>query len=117
MKSSRCRLSLASVVMSKLIFESDENVPSSFSWNVPAAPLATSTASDGRLTPTSCSRTRTVAFEVSLTVHIPPAAAVAVVVGVGDVVATVGVALDVAGAPPQAATSKVAIMSGTARAM
>src|SRR5688500_2049085 len=113
MKSSRLRLSLASVVRSKLIFESDENVPSSFRMKVPAAPVATSTASDGRFTPTSCSRTRTVAFDVLLTVQVP------VVVVVTAVALGVLVAVDVgravalgAAAPPHAAKRKLTVASG-----
>src|SRR2546425_5491640 len=103
MKLSRLRSSLESVVRSKLIFEPDSNVPSPFSSNDPVAPVAVSTASDGRLTPTSCSRTRTVALDLSVTVHAPADAAV-VAAGVALAVA-VGVEVGAAGDadPPQAA--------------
>ena len=114
MKLSRSRLSLESVVTSKLIFDPELNVPSLCRSNDPVAPVAVSTASDGRLTPTSCSRTRMVAFDVSLTVQAladeavvaaTVAAAVAVVVVDG-----VGVAVVVAGEadPPHAAARKLA---------
>src|SRR5438874_1220650 len=79
--------------MSKLIFEPDAKVPSVPRSNEPVAPVAVSTASDGRLTPTSCSRTRTVAFDLSLTVHaLADATVVAAAVGVA---ASVGVGVDV----------------------
>src|SRR5688572_3521152 len=116
MKSSRLRLSLASVVRSKLIFASDENVPSSFNAKVPVAPVATSTASDGRFTPTSCSRTLTVAFDMLLTVHVPVAvlgAGVAVAAAVVGVAVGATVALGTA-APPHAANRKLAVTSGAA---
>src|SRR5256712_8675948 len=69
MKLSRLRSSLESVVTSKLIFDPDANVPSPLRSNNPAQPAAVNTASDGRPTPTSCSRTRMVAFDLSLTVQ------------------------------------------------
>src|ERR1700716_2142885 len=69
MKLSRSRSSLARVVRSNVIFDPDANVPSEFSVKEPFAPVAVRTASDGRLTPTSCSRTRIVAFDLSLTVQ------------------------------------------------
>ena len=104
MKRSRSRWSLVSVVRSNEIFESLVNVPSTLSVKDPVAPVATSTASDGALTPTSCSRTRTVAFEVSPTDQVPcatgPAVPGAVAVGAG---AVLGVA-----APPHAATNSTA---------
>ncbi|GAC1457191.1 MAG: hypothetical protein NVSMB8_04610 [Candidatus Limnocylindrales bacterium] len=59
--------------------------------NEPVPPVATSTASDGALIPTCCSRTCTVALEPPVTVQIPPAgtagAVVGAVVGGGDAVA------------------------------
>src|SRR5213594_4042312 len=101
MKLSRLRSSLESVLTSKLIFDPDANVPSPFRSNDPIAPVAVSTASDGRLTPTSCSRTRMVVFDLSLTVQALAdeavvAATVAAAVAVG-VVDGVGVELVVAG--------------------
>src|SRR5580765_5220215 len=104
MKLSRSRSSLESVVSSKVILESVVKVPSALSSNDPFAPVAVRTASDGRLTPTSCSRTRMVAFDLSVIDQAPAdavvaaAVAVAVVVGVGvaDGVSTVA-------EPPQAA--------------
>src|SRR5437870_2671290 len=109
MKRSRSRWSLVSVVRSNEIFESLVNVPSTLSVKDPVAPVATSTASDGALTPTSCSRTRTVAFEVSPTDQVPcatgPAVPGAVAVGAG---AVLGVA-----APPHAATNSTASRAQT----
>src|SRR2546428_2346988 len=114
--------SLRSVPRSNEIFESGENVPLSFSTNVPAAPVATSTASEGKLTPTSCSRTRTVACDLSVTVQAGPATErVAATMAVG---AAVGVAICAAAgagdaavpvAPPQAAAISIDNPSGPAR--
>src|SRR2546428_12782998 len=73
MKRSRSRWSLVSVVRSNEIFESLVNVPSTLSVKDPVAPVATSTASEGALTPTSCSRTRTVASEASAPAQVPGA--------------------------------------------
>src|SRR5437762_7483552 len=80
MKLSRSRSSLESVVRSNVIFDPDANVPSEFSVKEPFAPVAVRTASDGRLTPTSCSRTRIVAFDLSVTVQAASDAAAAVAV-------------------------------------
>src|SRR5437660_8896697 len=110
MKLSRSRSSLARVTRSKVILDPDANVPSAFSVNEPFAPVAVSTASDGRLTPTSCSRTRIVAFDLSLTAHASvDVAAVATAVAVG-VVDGVGVEVVVTGDadPPHAAARKLA---------
>jgi hypothetical protein len=117
MKLSRSRSSLESVVRSNVILDPDANVPSEFKVNEPFAPVAVRTASDGRLTPTSCSRTLIVAFDLSVTVHAGPeadpavaesAAAVAesAAVGVGVAVATEGVA-----DPPHAAANITAPMT------
>src|SRR6267143_4473206 len=102
MKLSRLRSSLERVVTSKLIFDPEANVPSAWRSNDPVAPVAVSTASDGRLTPTSCSRTRIVAFDLSLTAQASvDVAAVATAVAVG-VVDGVGVEVVVTGdADPQ----------------
>src|SRR5438034_6684887 len=104
MKLSRSRSSLESVVRSMVILEPDAKVPSAFRANEPFAPVAVRTASDGRLTPTSCSRTRIVAFDLSVMVHdaeddavVAVVVAAAVAVAVGDALATAGVA-----APPAA---------------
>src|SRR5438874_13805310 len=110
MKLSRSRSSLESVVRSNVIFDPDANVPSEFSVKEPFAPVAVSTASDGRLTPTSCSRTRMVAFDLSLTVQTLADAAV-VAAGVAVVVVDgVGVEVVVAGEedPPHAAARQLA---------
>jgi hypothetical protein len=84
-----------------VILDPDANVPSAFRANEPFAPVTVRTASDGRLTPTSCSRTRIVAFDLSLTVHDADEAAVLVAVAaalaVGEALARAGVA-----APPHA---------------
>jgi hypothetical protein len=115
-KLSRSRLSLARVARSNAIFESDEKVPSSLRTNVPVAPVATSTASDGRLTPTSCSRTRTVAFEELLIVQVPIVAVV--VVALADALAlgegAVATAVAAAGvpAPPHEASRKPTVATG-----
>src|SRR5207248_9423419 len=91
-KLSRCDWSLVSELTSKEICDPGANVPSSFSWNDPLAPVATRTASDGKFRLASCSRTRTVAFDLSETVQVcAPAAMVALAAAVG-----VGVALGVA---------------------
>src|SRR6266568_5837768 len=108
MKLSRSRSSLESVVRSNVTLDPDSNVPSALSSKEPFAPVAVRTASDGRLTPTSCSRTRMVAFDLSVTVQVPAdavvlaavAVAVVVVVGVG-----VGLRVDTVAEPPHAATS------------
>src|SRR6266852_8278327 len=106
MKLSRSRSSLERVARSKVILEFDVKVPSEFNSKEPFAPVAVSTASDGRLTPTSCSRTRIVAFDLSVTVQTPAdvvgpaAAAAAVAVAVGVALAICPVA-----EPPHAATS------------
>jgi hypothetical protein len=87
-----------------VILDPDANVPSVFKVNEPFAPVAVRTASDGRLTPTSCSRTLIVAFDLSVTVHAAPDAGAGVAesaaVGVGVAVATEGVA-----DPPHAAAN------------
>src|SRR6266850_6658639 len=119
MKLSRSRLSDASVLRSKVIFESALNVPSALSWNVPVPPVAVRTASEGSETPTSCSRTLTVALDAAVTAQALP---LAVVAAVGDAVAGAGVAVgvDVAvgvsvdalvtvAAPPQATSATVVI--------
>jgi hypothetical protein len=90
-------------------------VPSFVSRNDPVAPLATRTASAGTFTPTSCSRTRTVAFDVLLTLHVEAVTVVGVAdalgvgVGVGDVVV-----VDDGAAPPHTARRKLAVASVTA---
>src|SRR5438874_7840281 len=101
MKLSRSRSSLARVTRSKVILDPDANVPSALRVNEPFAPVAVRTASDGRLTPTSCSRTRIVAFDLSVTVHagLDAAAAVAESVAVG-----VALAIEIVAEPPHAAT-------------
>src|SRR5438067_11605532 len=102
MKLSRSRSSLESVVRSMVILEPDAKVPSAFRANEPFAPVAVRTASDGRLTPTSCSWTRTVAFDLSLTAHVRVAAA-AVADATGAAVVGAGLALtSTEAAPPQA---------------
>ena len=89
-----------------MILDPDSKVPSASSSKEPFAPVAVRTASDGRLTPASCSRTRIVAFDLSVTVQVPAdavvlaAAAVAVVVAVG-----VAVGVSTVAEPPHAATS------------
>src|SRR5438067_13387619 len=89
-----------------VILESPLNVPSLLIAKVPLAPFAVSTASDGRFTPTSCSRTLMVAFVSLLIVQVPPAVAVvldvAAAVAVGAVVA-VSAGVGALAAPPQAA--------------
>src|SRR5436309_15478929 len=107
MKLSRSRWSLERVARSNVILEAEVKVPSSFSAKEPFAPVAVSTASDGRLTPTSCSRTRMVAFDLSLTVQtlayaavVAPGVAVVVVDGVGVEVVVAGEA-----DPPHAASN------------
>jgi hypothetical protein len=127
-KLSRSRESLESVVRSNVIFESVEKVPSDFKENVPAPPVAVSTASEGRLTPTSCSRTLTTAFDAEDTVQVDAAAlAVVAVVAVaaGAVVgveaaceaAVVGAGLAVAttALPPHAPSSAAAKTRGAMR--
>src|SRR5436190_16804425 len=107
MKLSRSRSSLESVVRSNVIFDPDANVPSEFSVKEPFAPVAVRTASDGKLTPASCSRTRIVTFDLSVTVH-AAALVVAGVVGVAAAVVAVALGLGsetVAAPPPQAVTS------------
>jgi len=97
-------------VTSKLIFDPEANVPSVWRSNDPVAPVAVSTASDGRLTPTSCSRTRIVAFDLSLTAQASvDVAVVATAVAVG-VVDGVGVEVVVTGDanPPHAVARKLA---------
>src|SRR5438445_757864 len=103
MKLSRSRSSLARVTRSKVILDPDANVPSAISVNEPFAPVAVRTASDGRLTPTSCSRTRIVAFDLSVTDHAAPDAAAAVTESVGVAVG-VALATETVGEPPHAAT-------------
>src|SRR5438874_1914700 len=66
--------------------------------------VAVRTASDGRLTPTSCSRTRIVAFDLSVTVHAAPDPAAAVAVAAGVAVG-VGLASETVADPPHAAAS------------
>src|SRR5437660_11079315 len=102
MKLSRSRSSLESVVRSNVIFDPDANVPSEFSVKEPFAPVAVRTASDGRLTPTSCSRTRIVAFDLSVTVQAASDGAVdvAAVAAVG-----VGLASETVADPPPAAAN------------
>src|SRR5437899_10089385 len=108
MKLSRSRWSLERVVRSNVILDPDVKVPSELSSNEPFAPVAVRTASEGRLTPTSCSRTRIVAFDLSVTVHaaadpvVPAAVAVAVEVVLG---AAVAVGVSSVAEPPHAATS------------
>src|SRR5438093_3743232 len=108
MKLSRSRSSLESVVRSMVILEPDAKVPSAFRANEPFAPVAVRTASDGRLTPTSCSRTRIVAFDLSVMVHDAEDAAAAVAESVG---VAVGVALttETVAEPPHAATIRAPI--------
>jgi hypothetical protein len=79
----------------------------------PFAPVAVRTASDGRLTPTSCSRTRIVALDLSVTVHAAPDAVAAVAVAVVAVALALGVALasEVVADPPHAAASIPAAMT------
>src|SRR5213593_1961494 len=103
MKLSRSRWSLERVVRSNVILDPDSNVPSALSSKEPFAPLAVRTASDGRLTPTSCSRTRIVAFDLSVTVQAPADAVVAAAVAVAVLVA-LGVALGIVSVadPPHA---------------
>ena len=108
MKLSRSRSSLARVTRSKVILDPDANVPSAFSVNEPFAPVAVRTASDGRLTPTSCSRTRIVAFDLSVTVHAAPDAAAAVAESVGVAVG-VALATETVAEPPHAATIRAPI--------
>src|SRR5256885_17193121 len=89
-----------------VIFESPLNVPSLLMANDPLAPFAVSTASDGRFTPTSCSRTLMVAFVSLPIVHV--LAPVAVVLDVAaavaaGVVVAVCVGVGALAAPPQAA--------------
>jgi len=81
--------------------------------NVPVAPVAVSTASEGRLTPTSCSRTLTTAFDAGVTVQPTPAAvgvgaAGAFVAGaaVGAAVGAVGDAVASDAVPPHAASKR-----------
>src|SRR5437773_894365 len=102
MKLSRSRSSLESVVRSNVIFDPDANVPSEFSVKEPFAPVAVRTASDGRLTPTSCSRTRIVAFDLSVTVQAASDAAAAVAVAAMPAVG-VGLASETVVDPPHAA--------------
>jgi len=110
MKLSRADSSLARVLRSKVIFDPGANVPSEFRVKEPFAPVAVRTASDGRLTPTSCSRTRIVALDLSVTVHAAPDAVAAVgesgAVGVGVALSTESVAV-----PPHAAASIAAPMT------
>src|SRR2546428_14129469 len=80
MKLSGSRWSLERVVRSNVILDPDSNVPSALSSKEPFAPVAVRTASEGRLTPTSCSRTRIVAFDLSVTVQVPADATAAVAV-------------------------------------
>ena len=84
-----------------VIFDPDANVPSEFSVNDPFAPVAVRTASDGRLTPTSCSRTRIVAFDLSVIVHAAPDG-VADVAEAAAVGASVGVSIEGVAVPPHA---------------
>src|SRR2546426_2265503 len=88
MKLSRSRWSLERVVRSNVILDPDPKVPSALSSKEPFAPVAVRTASEGRLTPTSCSRTRMVAFDLSLTVQAPAEATAAL--AVADAVAALG---------------------------
>src|SRR5437867_6659689 len=115
MKLSRSRSSLESVVRSMVILEPDAKVPSAFRANEPFAPVAVRTASDGRLTPTSCSRTRIVAFDLSVMVHDAEDDAVVAAVVAAEVAVAVGGALATAGvaAPPQA-TANIPTMIGAA---
>src|SRR5882672_8856364 len=105
MKLSRLLSSLESVERANVIFDADVKVPSEFTSNEPFAPVAVSTASDGRLTPTSCSRTLIVALDLSLTVQAPADAVVAPAVAVGVVVAVdVGLGVESVADPSHAAT-------------
>src|SRR5438067_10570701 len=104
MKLSRSRSSLESVVRSMVILEPDAKVPSAFRANEPFAPVAVRTASDGRLTPTSCSRTRIVAFDLSVTVQAASDAAAAVAVAAMPAVG-VGLASETVVDPPHAAAN------------
>src|SRR5438034_9991053 len=113
MKLSRSRLSEASVFRSKVIFESAVKLPSALSRNVPVPPVAVRTAAEGSDTPTSCSRTLTVAFEAAVTVQtLPLAAAVGDVIagaGVADGVGVaVGVVVETVAPPPQATSATAA---------
>ena len=95
-----------------MIFESEVNVPSAFSANDPDAPFTVKTASEGSDTPTSCSRTLTVAADALVTVH-ADAAVLAATVVVGTVVGvalavSVAVGALVVAAPPQAAPNATA---------
>jgi len=77
--------------------------------NVPVAPVAVSTASEGRLTPTSCSRTLTTAFDAGVTVQPTPAAVGVGAAGAfvaGAAVGAVGDAVASDAVPPHAASKR-----------
>src|SRR5438128_11527594 len=112
MKLSRPLSSLESVARSNVILDPEAKVPSALSAKEPFAPVAVRTASDGRLTPTSCSRTRIVVLDLSVIVQLSADAVAAAVVGVAAAVA-VAVALSIEGVaePPHAATRSPAPMA------
>src|SRR6266542_4101019 len=104
MNPSRWDSSLEIVVISTLIFEPDEKVPSVLSVKRPCAPVMVRTASDGAGTRASCSRTRTVAFDAGSTLKvIPPACGAAVAVAPAVVVRAVAKGAD-APLPPHPAS-------------
>src|SRR5438128_5799094 len=93
MKLSRPLSSLESVARSNVILDPEAKVPSALSAKEPFAPVAVRTASDGRLTPTSCSRTRIVVLDLSVIVQL---SADAVAVAAADVGVAAAVAVAVA---------------------
>src|SRR5438309_614133 len=114
MKLSRLRSSLESVERSKVTLDPDSKDPSALSSKEPFAPVAVRTASEGRLTPTSCSRTRMVTFDLSLTVQAPADATAAL--AVADAVAAlgavgVGLGVETVADPPHTTTSSPAPMA------